>query len=594
MTTNSSQDPRNPEPQTPAADADDGRKGGRVRTLFGYVPTILAFAAIGGIAYWGHRTGWKAPKFSEVANKTGTQQKEDWCEEHGVPDSRCIKCHPELVGANMKDWCPEHGLPESKCTICHPEILKTGVAGDWCPEHGLPESSCTLCHPEIAVKGQAPVSATGAKVVLASESATQPSTAPTSTAHAPVAATGAAQAELAAAGASAANTQKKDPKTCQTHNFRVQFASTDAVRKAGVGLAAVVERPMSTGITANAEVDYDRSRYAQLSSPVPARVWRVEKEVGQAVKKGEVLALLDAAEVGRAKAELLAAVAEQELRNKALRRLRSSAESGLKTDAELQEGEAAVKVGNIRVFNAQQALTNLGLWNRVEDLVNATERTNIQFLGLPKPIADTLDPKSTTANLLPITAPFDGVVIERHAVTGEVVEVSKPLMAVADTSHMWINADVPVADARRIKIGQAVTFRPDGAPDQASTGTVSWISTAVDDQTRTLKVRASVENPQGQLLAHTFGKAQITIREKPSVIAVPNEAVHWEGCCNVVFVRLTDDIFQTRKVKLGTKANGFTEVTIGVLPGEIIASEGSHVLKSEILKSALGAGCTDH
>jgi cobalt-zinc-cadmium efflux system membrane fusion protein len=310
------------------------------------------------------------------------------------------------------------------------------------------------------------------------------------------------------------------------------------------------------------------------------------------VKKGDVLALLDAAEVGKAKAELLSAVAEQDLKNKTVRRLRSSAESGFKTDAELQEGEAAVKAASIRVFNAQQALMSLGLSKGVEETSDA-ERRNTQFMGLPKATADTLDPKTTTANLLPVVAPFDGVVIERHAVVGEVVEISKPLFVVADTSRMWVNADVPLGDAGRLKMGQTVTFKPDGAPDRAATGTVSWISTAVDDQTRTLKVRASVQNPDAQLLAHTFGKAQITIRHKPSAIVVPNEAVQWEGCCHVVFVRLSDEIFQTRKVKLGTKTNGFTEITVGVVPGEVIATAGSHVLKSEILKSALGAGCTD-
>ena len=138
-----------------------------------------------------------------------------------------------------------------------------------------------------------------------------------------------------------------------------------------------------------------------------------------------------------------------------------------------------------------------------------------------------------------------------------------------------------------------MTFRPDGAPDEAATGTIAWISTAVDDQTRTVKVRADVANPEGRLLAYTFGKAHITVREAPTAIAVPNAAIQWEGCCHIAFVRLTDDIFQTRKVKLGAKVNGFTEVLIGLMPGEVVATEGSHVLKSEILKSALGAGCTD-
>lgn len=570
--------------------SDPPRSAGRraIARVMGVLPTILVLAAFVGLAWWGHHTGWKAPKFSQATAAAAGGEKEDWCVEHNVPDSRCIKCHPELVGGNMKDWCPEHGLPESKCTICHPELLTTGVAGDWCPEHGVPESSCTLCHPEIAVKGVAPASPTGVTVSL-DPAATQPSAAP---ATPPVAqrATVAAESEVT----KAATKPAKDPKTCQTHAMRVQFASADAVRKAGVKLGQVVERPISATLSANAEVQYDRTRLAQISSPTAGKVWRVEKEVGQQVKQGEVIGLIDAAEVGRAKAELLQAIAELDLKSKTLRRLRTSAESGFRTAAELQEADAAAKAASIRVFNAQQALVNFGMSPRREDVEQLPQQKNIQFLGLPKSLAETLDPTTTTANLLPLTAPFDGTVIERNVVAGEIVEPSKPLLVVADTTRMWVTADISLSDVRRVAMGQTVTFRPDGAPDQAATGKVTWISTAVDDQTRTVKLRADVENPDGRLLAHTFGKADITIRETPSAIAVPTEAIHWEGCCYIAFVRLTDDIFQTRKLKLGAKVNGFTEVLIGLMPGEVVATEGSYVLKSEILKSALGAGCTDH
>ena len=582
-----------PTPESKDTIANTGSRGTKIASAIGtFIPTVLAFAAIGGIAFWGHRTGWSAPKFSQL---TGTKAvaEEDWCTEHGVPDSRCIKCHPELVGANMNDWCPEHGLPESKCTICHPELLTTGVAGDWCPEHAVPESSCTLCHPEIAVRGNLPRSETSATVTLVSTGgqplasatpagtaggaarSTPPSTAPTST-----------PAELL----QPSQRSQKDPRTCQTHNMRVQFASGDAVRKAGVELGQVVERAMSASLTANAEVNYNNTRLAQISSAVAGKVWRVEKEVGQLVRQGEVIALVDSVEVGRAKAEYLQAAAALDLKSKTLNRLRQSSESGLRTIAELQEADAAVTDADIRVFNARQALINLGL---AIDPKETPTQENVKFLGLPKELAQRLDPNTTSANLVPLTAPFDGTVIERHAVAGEVVDPSKALFVIADTTKMWVTADISLADARRIALGQPVTFRADGARDESASGVITWISTAVDDQTRTVKVRADIDNADGRMLAHTFGKAAITIRQTPTAIAVPSEAIQWEGCCNVAFVRLTDDIFQTRKVKLGATVNGYTEVLIGLLPGEVVATSGSHVLKSEILKSALGAGCTD-
>ena len=108
-----------------------------IARLLGSIPTLLVLIVMAAIGYWGHRTGWKAPRLSELSRQTATP-KEDWCTEHGVKESRCIKCHPQLVGASAADWCKEHGIAESKCTICHPEILKTGVAADWCREHGVP------------------------------------------------------------------------------------------------------------------------------------------------------------------------------------------------------------------------------------------------------------------------------------------------------------------------------------------------------------------------------------------------------------------------------------------------------------------------
>ncbi len=529
-------------------------------------PAVLVLLALVGLAYTGHRSGWKVSKFSEVWGHSAAPEPEDWCEAHNVPQSRCIACNPELVGADPADWCKEHGMPESKDPLCHPEILTQGQAADWCGEHGVPESQCTLCHPEIAVRGE--VQGAGA--------------APTVSQHPGFLNSGEKPAS--------------DPTTCQTHVIRVQFASAEAVRKAGLGLEAVQERPMAAYVTANGELDYDQARLARLSTRAAGTVWRVEKEVGQAVAQGEVLAFVDAAEVGRAKAELLQSLALVDVRTHTLARVETSATEGFRTRAELAEAQAALRESRIRLFNAQQALNNLGLPISLEGLSELSEEKLVErvcLLGLSEPIKATLDPGMTTANLIPVTASFDGVVIAREVVAGEVVDTSKTMFVVADLRRMWVMLDLRLEDAASLALGQTVRFRPDGVLDDAAVGTVAWISTAVDEKTRTVRVRAEVENPDGRLRAHTFGTAHVTVREAPQAVAVPKEAVQWEGCCHVVFVRLTDEIFQTRKVRLGTRSGGYTEVLVGVLPGEVVATTGSHVLKAEILKSKLGAGCVD-
>lgn len=563
--------------------------------------TMLVLVTLGAIAYWGHHTGWKAGKFSQLWGGA-PEKKEDWCEAHNVPDSKCLACHPELGGGDPKDWCKEHGVPESKCTVCHPEILTKGKAADWCKEHGVPESQCTLCHPEIAVKDQLPPAENAPTVVL------DPTVKPV-----------------------------PNPLTCQTHAIRIQFASAEAVRKAGVKLETVQERPMAASLTSSGEVEYDQTRVARLSARAAGTVWRVEKELGQQVSRGEVLALVDSAEVGRAKSEFLQMISLSDVKSKVLLRLRSSAEEGarlvelksgtldrlkdlvkeglktqaelreaegalveariqgLKAQADLQEGEAALRDARVRLLSAQLTLNNLGLPIRTEELDGISEEKlveRVRFLGLPAEIAKTLD-SSTTANLIPLIAPLDSVVVSREIVAGEPVDTSKTLFVVADVRRLWVMIDVRQEDSASVALGQTVVFRPDGGNDSASTGKITWISTAVDEKTRTLKIRAEVENPEGRLRAHTFGAGRIVVHQSSKAVAVPNEAIHWEGCCNVVFVRLTDEVFQTRKVRLGARSGAFTEVLVGVLPGEVVATTGSHVLKSDLLKSKLGAGCTD-
>lgn len=524
-----------------------------LRSVLGHLPTVLAFLVLGGLAIWGHRTGWKI----EPRSKPSANEKEDWCEAHNVPDSRCLACHPELGGGNPADWCKEHGVPESKCTTCHPEILTTGEAKDWCREHGVPESACTICHPEVAMVDER--------------------TAPTPEVQA-----------VREPGAT------PDPSMCQTHMIRVQFASPEAVRKAGVVVRRVERRAMTDTVRAPGELDYDRTRLAMLASRVPGSVRSVFVGVGDRVRQGQTLALIDSADVGRLKAELLEALARSDVAERRFERLKAT-EANVVTRATFEDAEAAARESRVQLLNAEQALSNLGLVVRASELRGLDETAafeRLRFLGLPEEIAKGLAGEAPTANLMPVVAPFDGVVLTRDVVHGEVVDTQRALVSVADLTHMWVTLDLPAEDQARVALDQRVTFRPDGA-DFAVTGRISWIDTRIDETTRTLQIRAVVDDSEHRLRAGAFGTGRIAVRETPDAVVVPDAAIHWEGCCNVVFVRLTDDIFQTRKVRLGARAGGFTEITVGVVAGESVAAEGSHVLKSELLKTKLGAGCVD-
>ena len=186
-----------------------------------------------------------------------------------------------------------------------------------------------------------------------------------------------------------------------------------------------------------------------------------------------------------------------------------------------------------------------------------------------------------------------GRIVEQRAVVGEVVEQRDALYTVADLSTMWVMMDLRERDLKLVRVGLPVLFTVDGLPGHAFDGIVSWISNTVDDRTRTVKVRANVPNERGLLRANMFGLARIIVHDNDEVVSIPREAVQTDGCCQLVFVKQDETLFEPRKVSLGASANGHVEILAGLVPGESVVTVGSFLMKTEILKSNIGAGCCD-
>ncbi|MBY0460786.1 MAG: efflux RND transporter periplasmic adaptor subunit, partial [Gemmataceae bacterium] len=312
--------------------------------------------------------------------------------------------------------------------------------------------------------------------------------------------------------------------------------------------------------------------------------------------------LVDAGEVGRAKAELRQSAAATKNREATLANLR---QSGVTADARLREAEAALREAAIRQSAARQALVNLGLAIAESEVAEATDarlEARLHFLGLPPDVAKTLDPKTTPSNLLPLFAPMSGVITSRDVVAGEVVDTARVLFEVVDTAHLWLTLDLPIEDARRVRVGHPVQFKPDGGREEPA-GAVVWKSTQADPKTRTVKVRADIPDPTGRFVANTFGTGRVVLREEPKAVLVPSEAVQWDGKCFVVFVRdresnrkdektgLEMKLFHVRCVRVGASTPTHTEVIAGVVPGEWVVFRNADVLRAELFRANLGDGC---
>jgi cobalt-zinc-cadmium efflux system membrane fusion protein len=497
------------------------------------------FTVLAGLLLWGHHTGWAFPKASLL---TG-----------GIRDQR-------------DEWCTEHGVPEAECVECNPGLLPKKTIFGWCKLHGVHE--CPLCHPEIA-ETDTPPQITADDVSRAKR--------------------------LLDTSERAENNSK-----CKLHEHRIQLVSREAVEKAGIEVEPVWTGPVTEGVTGNGEITYDQTRTARLSARVPGTVFRAFKQVGDRVQEGEVVALVDAAEVGRAKSEFLQAQAQFRLKTKTFAILQRFHATNNIPEVEFREAETHLSEARIRLTTAQQSLVNLGLIDRADSLPLTSQddelAAHLRFLGLPRQMAELPDRKGATGNLLPVVSPFEGVVVARDVVAGEVVDNTKVLFVIADPRQLWLTLDLQLEDERLVRPGQQVRFRPDGSKEEA-VGTINWVSTEADHKTRTIKIRALLNNEGGHLRANTFGIGKVVLREEKKAIVVPTQAVQWEGCCHVVFVRdrnflkeQSPKVFHVREVRVGVKDEQTVEVIAGVLPGELVATKGSGILRAELLRSNLGEG----
>lgn len=518
------------------ANAKPGR--GWIRYVLNAIPNLVVFSLLAGVMYVGHHNEWRLPRMSALAG-TEAAPADDWCSEHLVPESICIECQADLLPKRAPfGFCREHGVME--CVIHHPELAQ--VKGD----------------------PQLPNYDTAAAIQLV------------------------------------ARPENNSRNTLHTH--RVQFSSLESVTKSGIDVDVVHERPMTDAIVANGELTFDPSRIAHLSSRVPGTVAFVFKTLGDDVRAGDTLALIDAAQVGLVKAQLLQALVQRQLRHLTLERLKSASVGGAIAGRAVTEAESALQESEINLISSRQAIANLGLGipNEIDVTDPQVLSDQLRFLGIPDTVVAELPPGTSTANLIPLRAPYDGVIVASEIVAGEVVDSSSNLFTVADPTRLWLHLNIRQEDAKYVRIGLTARFKADNIGEEV-TGPVSWISPSVDEQTRTLRARVVVANSGRKLLDQTFGTGHIILREEPKAIVVPREAIQSTSDVSLVFVRdksfFNDGApkyFHVRQVRLGASDDHSVEILAGVLPGEVVATKGSPVLLAQLLRSNLGAGCGCH
>jgi cobalt-zinc-cadmium efflux system membrane fusion protein len=347
----------------------------------------------------------------------------------------------------------------------------------------------------------------------------------------------------------------------------------EALGTIGFETAPVSRRRLSEAIRTTATVEANAYRLAHVSPRIPGRAIDVRASLGQEVEAGEILAELDSLELGERKAAFLEARTNLEVARRNYERERRLFEQDISSEKEVLEarGEFERRAAGYRA--AREALRLVGLSDAEIDRIAWSRSTG--------------EPLSR----FPLVSPIAGTVLERHLTTGELVGPEDKPFTIGDLGTVWVILDIHESDLARVRVGDPAQVAVDAYPGETFEGTLAYLGSVVEPETRTTRARLEIPNPGGRLRPGMFARVTVVASagEGREALAVPPDAVQTVGGKPVVFVvDENPDVFVVREISLGERAGDFVEVRSGLREGERVVTKGAFYLKSALLAGQLG------
>jgi multidrug efflux pump subunit AcrA (membrane-fusion protein) len=189
---------------------------------------------------------------------------------------------------------------------------------------------------------------------------------------------------------------------------------------------------------------------------------------------------------------------------------------------------------------------------------------------------------------LELKAPIDGVITERKSTVGELIGKDTEIYTISDPTDLWVLAEIKERDIAAVQTSQDAAFTVLAYPTETFHGQVALLGNRVESGSRTLEVRIEVNNADGRLKPGMFADVEIATTALQDVLVVSDLALQTMDDEQVVFVALSDTKFEKRVVKIGLEQHGRVQLVEGIKAGERVVTEGSFILKSELLKGELG------
>jgi cobalt-zinc-cadmium efflux system membrane fusion protein len=299
---------------------------------------------------------------------------------------------------------------------------------------------------------------------------------------------------------------------------------------------------------------------AKVSYAFPARISAVHVQIGDWVEKGQRVLTLQSEEVGRARSEYYKAIADLELARQNYEREKQLSTRGVGAQKNTLVAEAGFKVAQANLDAAEKKLHVLGFSEADVRTIAGTHQVHPE---------------------IELVAPLSGRVIEHKAILGSMIDQSTDLMTIMDPRLLWVDAEVFERDIAKIRIGQEVRIAVLAYPGEVFRGKISYIGETMNPETRTLNVRAEVQNKDFKLKPGMFADVTIILNAAQKVLAIPREAVLEDRNQDIVFLK-TGDQYAPCIVTVSAEQNGYCAIAEGLQEGDEVVVKNAYTLKSKL------------
>jgi len=354
-------------------------------------------------------------------------------------------------------------------------------------------------------------------------------------------------------------TQKSPPEKPGEKAAEKLLDLSDAeIHQAGIKIQKLELQEKADQIVVTATIQANQDRLAHVAPRVPGRIVKVNASLGDRVKPGQALATLDSIELGEARSSYLQAASEAAV-----------VQAGFDRAKRLQTENIIPEKDYLRA-RAEHEKARAALRAAADKL---------RMMGV--------SPEKLSGSVFPLTAPFSGTVIEKKAVLGELAQPDASLFTVADLSILWIESDLFEKDLGKVKVGAQAAVTVSAYPGEVFKGLLTYISSTMDRETRTVKARVEVPNTDGRLKPEMFATVAIGTGGSVKTLLVPEGAVLLLQGQPTVFVAESGG-FEPRAVEVGERVQGYAVLKSGVVAGESVVVSGAYALKARLLKSQIG------